>query len=369
MVRYIKVLIFFWVLTLSTQAFAESRQTIAFGDSFPEIALPAFASTEDRSYLGLNDGATFTLSQITADVLLVELLNSHCAHCQMQSPSYAELFRLIAADPETKGRIKMLGIALGNLPQEVQAFRDRYPVPFPVLPDSRFMTHRALGVNATPFTLYVRQDRVGQPGVVAKTHLGLNTDYNKVFAELKQLLSADLAELRRQGAKAVRTRTAITPLYTEKELEKVVRTTFIEIGGGIAEFKELALPSGRRIYSALMRKGEQERRLFAEVTSRQSVCDVCHDVHFIYIFDASARIVGFEPLQVTKYGNVLWSEEESERMRQRVVDQYLTAPRPFDPQVDAVSSATISSAIIFDSIAQGEALLEELRDAGYSLAE
>ena len=42
----------------------------------------------------------------------------------------------------------------------------------------------------------------------------------------------------------------------------------------------------------------------------------------------------------------------------------LTAPRPFDPKVDAVTSATISSAIIFDSIAQGQALLEELRNKG-----
>ena len=43
---------------------------------------------------------------------------------------------------------------------------------------------------------------------------------------------------------------------------------------------------------------------------------------------------------------------------------YVAAPKPFDPQVDAVSSATITSAIIFDSLAQGEALLAELREAG-----
>jgi peroxiredoxin len=359
------VLLVFGVLFTVVPAFAEDRMTMAFGDPFPELSLPAFTSTADRSYLGLDDEAGFTPSQIKADVLLVELLNVHCSHCQKQTPSYSELFRLIEADPATKGRVKMLGIAVGNLPQEVKSFRERYPVPFPVIPDQRFTAHRALGASATPFTLYVRQDQTGQPGVIAKTHLGLNPDYRKVFAELKQLLSSKPAELRRQRSQAARTRTAITPLYSETELETVVRRAFTKTGGGIREFTEVSLPSGRRVYSALMRKGQQERLLFAEVTSRQSVCDVCHDVHFIYLFDTAARIVGFEPLQVTKYGNVLWSEAEAEKMRQRVVGQYLTAPRPFDPQVDAVTSATISSAIIFDSIAQGEALLGELRDKGY----
>jgi hypothetical protein len=272
---------------------------------------------------------------------------------------------LIEADPETNGRVKMLGIAVGNLPQEVKTFRERYPVPFPVAPDPRFTLHRALGASATPFTIYVRLDHTGKQGVIAKTHLGLNPDYRKVLAELKQLLSAEPEELRREGAQAVRTHSAVKTIYSETEMETVVRNAFTKAGGGIAAFEQVSLPSGRRVYSALMRKGQQERVLFAEVASRRSVCDVCHDVHFIYIFDATTRIVGFEPLQVTKYGNVPWSEEEAEMMRQRVVGQYLTAPRPFDPQVDAVTSATISSAIIFDSIAQGKALLRELRDKGY----
>lgn len=68
---------------------------------------------------------------------------------------------------------------------------------------------------------------------------------------------------------------------------------------------------------------------------------------------------------MTKDGNVLLNEEDVAKMHERVVGQYLTAPRPFDPKVDAVTSATISSALIFDSIAQGEALLKELRDKGY----
>lgn len=47
-----------------------------------------------------------------------------------------------------------------------------------------------------------------------------------------------------------------------------------------------------------------------------------------------------------------------------LVGTYLAAPEPFDPTVDAVTSATITSAMIFDSLAQGEELLRELREKG-----
>jgi hypothetical protein len=351
------------LLTLAPAA-AEERPLIAFGDPFPELVLTLSGPDHDLSYLGLGGNASFTPSQVRAELLLVELLNVHCIHCQQQAPSYNELFKLIETTPATRGRIKLLGIAVGNLPEEVEAFRRAYQVPFPIVADPRFAAHRALGGSATPFSIYVRQDSSGQSGVVAKTHLGLNADIQKVFTELAQLADADSAALRSQGAAAVRTRTAITPLYSDQQLAERVQQAFRKTGGELIAFGPVELRSGRRVYTAVMRRGEQSGRLFAEVASRQTVCDICHDVHFIYVFDMTTRIVGFEPLQVTKYGNVLWNDEDVTTMRRRVVGQYLTAPRPFDPKVDAVTSATISSAIIFDSLAQGEALIEELRAWG-----
>ncbi len=357
--RYLMAVPLLALLTLAPAA-AEERPLIAFGDPFPELALTLTGPGHDLSYLGLGI-TSFTPSQVRAELLLVELLNVHCVHCQQQVPSYNELFKLIEKTPATRGRIKLLGIAVGNLPEEVEAFRRTYQVPFPIVADPRFASHRALGGSATPFSIYVRQDSSGQSGVVAKTHLGLNADVSKLFGELRQLASADVDSLRRQGAEAVRKRTAITPLYSDWRLAEKVRQAFLKTGGELIAFGPVKLRSGRRVYTAVMRRGEQSVRLFAEVASRQTVCDVCHDVHFIYVFDMTTRIVGFEPLQVTKYGNVLWNDEDVTTMRRRVVGQYLTAPRPFDPKVDAVTSATISSAIIFDSLAQGAALIEELR--------
>lgn len=355
-------LLFFVLLTGS--AAAQKNDILAFGDPFPEIRLTAPAGSGAREYLGISDGGFFTPSQIKADVLFVEVLNVHCPHCQMQAPSFNELFNLIEQNPETRGRIKLLGIAAGNVPEEVQNFILRYRVAFPIVADPGFQAHRAIGGSATPFSISVRQDSPGKPGVVAGTHLGLNTRYETIYAELQRLTAADTAGLRRQGQNAERVRQAITPLFTEKELEYRVRSAFTTTGGIIADFARLDLRSGRRVYTALMRRGDQTARLFAEVTSRLSVCDICHDVHFIYVFGTDGVVIGFEPLQLTKYGNVNWNAGDLEKMRRRVIGRRLTVPHAFDPRVDAVTSATITSAIIFDSLEQGQALLQELREQG-----
>jgi len=349
---------------LAGPAAADAGELLAAGDDFPEIRLPAPAEAGARDYLGLPEGSSFTASQVRAEMLLVEILNTHCPHCQMQAASYNALYDLIEANPATRGRIKLLGIAVGNLPGEVSTFSRLFAIPFPVLADPRFAAHRAIGGSATPFSIYVRLQGPGKPGVVAGTHLGLNTHYENLYGELQRLAATDVAEVRRQGAAAERVRQAITPLFSEKELEYRVRSALIAAGGPISDFAPVELSSGRRVYTALVRKEGRPQRLFAEVTSRLSVCDICHDVHFIYVFDTAGRVTGFEPLQLTKYGNVNWSADDIEKMRRRVVGRHLAMPHAFDPQVDAVTSATITSAIIFDSLEQGQALLQELREKG-----
>ncbi|PNU18814.1 hypothetical protein C2E25_15680 [Geothermobacter hydrogeniphilus] len=358
------VMLVVWFLFWGVSPALAATDPISFGDSFPEISLPIPAAQADRDYLGLPAGDHFTPSQVPGELLIIEMLNTHCPHCQMQTASYNELFKMIEADPKTRGRIHMLGLAIGNIPSEVEGFRRAFNVPFPVIPDPKFNFWRAIGGTTTPFTIYVRQDRPGKPGVVAGTHLGLNTHYENLFYEFQDLARTDLKTLRHQGARAKKVRSAIEPLLSPEDLEYRVRTAFIGTGGTQVAFRQLDLRSGRRVYMARMRRGNQVHTLFAEVTSRQSICDICHDVHFIYVFDKNARVVGFEPLQLTRWGNVNWNREEVDKMRKRLIGSVLTSPPVFDPQVDAVTAATMTSAIIFDSLGQGRDLLDELREKG-----
>jgi hypothetical protein len=100
------------------------------------------------------------------------------------------------------------------------------------------------------------------------------------------------------------------------------------------------------------------------VVSRPSACDVCHDLHFIYVFDEAGKVLRFVPLQVTKYENEEFDEDDLRKIRSRIVGKYLSDTFIFDPKVDAVSTATITSALIFDSFSKGKALMEELKEKG-----
>ena len=342
---------------------AQGREPIALGEPFPEIPLSTPAGSDEQDYLGIGE-ETFTLSQIDAQVVLVELLNVHCPHCRMQVPAYNQLDALLAENPKIGGKIKMLGIAVGNTEEEVAAFVERLHVAYPVVADPKFTAIKATGATATPYTLYVRQTEPGQPGVVAGTHLGLNTRYREIFAQLQEITRQSPEQLRREGTQAAEVRNAITPLFSPEKLQYRVRTVILETGDRIEDFSSVELRSGRRVYTARMQRETTLERVFAEVVSRTSVCDICHDVHFIYIFDGDGRVLNFAPLQLTKYGNVEWSEEEIAKMRRQLVGRYLGAPLSFDPKVDAITSATMTSAIIYDSIDQGDALLEELRKKG-----
>ena len=355
----------FCALTLAAGPVAAAQNSpLASGALFPEIALPTPVDPARRAYLGLGDQPTFRLSEVDAEVVLFELLSVYCPHCQMQAPSYNELYRMIEADPATRGRIKLLGIGVASQWEEIDRFTSGFQVPFPILPDPEFAVWRAVGGTATPLSLYIRQRHPEQPGIVAATHLGLNTHYRELFAELKSLASTEPDTLRKKPAQSQKSHPAIRQILTPEELESRVRRAFIASADRIVDLSPVALPSGRDVFRALVETGGNRQSLFAEVVSRTSICDICHDVHFIYLFTPEGEVVGFLPLQLTKYGNVDWNEAEVATMRRRLLGRSLASPRPFSAKVDAITSATMTSAIIFDSLAQGPALLTELAAKG-----
>ncbi len=56
-----------------------------------------------------------------------------------------------------------------------------------------------------------------------------------------------------------------------------------------------------------------------------------------------------------------WNRKEVAFFKRRLVGKKLAADWTFHPKVDAVASATMTAAIIFDDLSQGKELLEELK--------
>ncbi len=350
--------------SLFDQARSREMRLIKVGDFFPEIHLQVPQNSKERMYLGLSEAKTFTLKDVKAALILVEILSVYCVSCQRQTPAYNKLYELIEKDPQTKGRVKILGIAAGNGDLEVKDFHQRYKVPFPIIPDPGFVMHAAIGGSRTPFSIYVRKVPPSQMGLVAGTHLGTNYRYEQLLDELASLMTVDLAAIHEKGRKTEAKSIYVKPILTGEQVEGKVKAAFGSLNGKLSQFEMVPLKSSGHVYTGLVEREGQKTRLFAEVVSRPSACDLCHDVHFIYMFDVSGKVMGFVPLQLTKYGNKPWSEADIAKMRSRIVGKHLFKPFIFDHEVDAVSSATITSAQIFNSLSKGEALMKELKGKG-----
>jgi hypothetical protein len=140
---------------------AQEKKFIKKGDAFPEIALQAPVQAKDRTYLGIS-GDRFTIKDLKGEVFLVEVFDVYCIPCQKQAPLYRELFGKLQADPSTREKVKMMGIAVGNDNDEVKKFTDHF----------NMIVHREPGKKA----------------VVVGTHLGLNEDMKGLLQQLQSLV-------------------------------------------------------------------------------------------------------------------------------------------------------------------------------------
>jgi hypothetical protein len=340
------------------------EEPITTGDRFPETNLPAPVNSTDRLYLGLPEGQTFFLNQVKTDAVLLEVLNVHCAHCQRQVEFYNKLYDLIEKDPAAKDHIKILSFAVGNDEAEVTDFREKFKVPYPVIPDPKFMVAKALGATRAPFSVYIRQDTTGKTGVVSAIHEGVDPEYKQAFKNLVALSETSPLSLQKKVPPEQKNAPYVKPVLSQAELQSKLKSIFTDTGGVVVRMEKVALESGRNVYFAVFKAKSRFPHLFAEVISRAVPCDSCHDVHFIYIFDGTGKIIRFEPFQISKLGNRPWNTHDVTKMRQRIEGKHLFDPFVFNSKVDAVSSATISSAVIFNSLGDGQALYQELKGKG-----
>ena len=126
------------------------------GDVFPAINLTIPKDPEHRGYLGLKGEGEFKVPQIKAEAVIIEIFSMYCPHCQREAPRVNELYNAIEQSPKYKGKFKMLGIGAGNSSFEVEVFREKYKVPFPLFPDADLSIHERLGEVRTPYFIGVK---------------------------------------------------------------------------------------------------------------------------------------------------------------------------------------------------------------------
>ena len=130
------------------------------GSIFPDIILPVPQQASEKDYLGITYNQPFEISHIKAQVVIIEIFSMYCPFCQREATIINKLYELIQNKPDLKDKIKIIGIGAGNTQFEVDFFKNKYNIPFPLLPDESFSVHKVVGEVRTPyfFVFKIEQD-------------------------------------------------------------------------------------------------------------------------------------------------------------------------------------------------------------------
>lgn len=352
----------------------EVRKVITGGDFFPIFSFPNTLSTKDMDYLGLSyylfgliKGGSFSVKDINAEVVLLEYSNKYCLSCQLQAPVMNKVFSMVQEDPDLKGRVKFIAIGTGNNQKEVDSFRREKKIPFPIVPDPQYVAYEAIGEpGATPFTIILR--RANSRHIVVLSKLGLIKEPEIILKYLKDSLTPEWDRLiKKYGTPSMQQPTEQKPQlhYSQQELFIKAKESMQSPKWKVLGVSKVFLPNGGGLYVGKIQSGNRKSYLFCKLVSRLPTCDICHSTHFFFTFNDKGMIVNFLPLNVTKDINHPWDEQDVEKMRGRLIGRSILEPKKFDAHVDSISSATLTAALIIDSINRAKDLYEELKGKGY----
>ena len=160
----------------------EEVKTISAGMDLPQFTLDAPVSEVDQKYLGLSERKPFSLSQISAKILVLEMFSMYCPHCRKQGPVLNKIYKFIQEDTAMKNGIKMVGIMAGGDQEKVDKWKTTLHVPFPIFPDPETTIWQKFGKPGVPCTLIVNIS-----GKVLEVHYGASEDTEAFFRQIKKL--------------------------------------------------------------------------------------------------------------------------------------------------------------------------------------
>jgi peroxiredoxin len=167
-------------------------EPIADGQPFPDLMLE-LPNQGAAEYLGAQGKEQVPLSKIEAQGLIISVYSLYCPPCNRGAGRLNSLYRIMG---ERGIPVKIIGLAAGNSTAEVETYRDRHDVPFPLFKDPEYAMHEATGDLPVP-AFYVVSLKGAQP-TVARSRVGEVADEEEFLAEALTALGieADCPDLK-----------------------------------------------------------------------------------------------------------------------------------------------------------------------------
>jgi peroxiredoxin len=147
-----------WLFAASTPVQGQQASQSEPEEPWPAVSLPVPSDSMLRRYLGVKEGDTFTVDDMAAEVVVVEIFNMYCPFCQREAPHVNGLFTLVNGRDDLNRRLKIIGIGVGNSTYEVDFYRRSYSVAFPLFPDKDFLIYEKVGKVRTPHFFILKRD-------------------------------------------------------------------------------------------------------------------------------------------------------------------------------------------------------------------
>lgn len=147
------------LIMLGSVASAESKP-------FPDLALKGELTAEHSELLGLSGKTSpYKLSSIKAQYVVIEVFSMYCPLCQHDAPAINELNDILMSE-EYRDKAVLIGIGAGNSQFEVDFYRKKYEIFFPLFEDIEFINHKDLGGPGTPWFAVVKPHGPNGPEVL-----------------------------------------------------------------------------------------------------------------------------------------------------------------------------------------------------------
>jgi peroxiredoxin len=138
---------------VSLSSSAPSQQRIA------AFKFSGTLSQGDQNYLGLEKPGPFTLQDIKAPYVLIEIMRTTCPHCLAQVPVFNQLYQLVA-NSDLKDRLKIFAVGESDNASALKKFKAAHKIPYPLVADPDWEFCSAGTISGTPTTVLV--DKSGQ---------------------------------------------------------------------------------------------------------------------------------------------------------------------------------------------------------------